>query len=76
MIILMSEEEMSDFDVFDSDVSTRIRVNLDGLNMDDIKVGELCGDDSGRLNSAHESDSDGQNWPEFNLDNDMSNPKL
>ncbi|MBA0668543.1 hypothetical protein Goklo_001441 [Gossypium klotzschianum] len=45
--------------------------------MDDIEVGELCdSDDSGRLDSAHESDSNGQNWHEFNLDNDMSNPKL
>ncbi|PPD91277.1 hypothetical protein GOBAR_DD11795 [Gossypium barbadense] len=72
-----SEEEMFNFDVFDSDVSTRIRVNLDGLNMDDIEVGDLfdC-DDSGRLDSAHESDLDGQNWLEFNLDNDMSNLKL
>ncbi|KAK5832882.1 hypothetical protein PVK06_016689 [Gossypium arboreum] len=29
-----------------------------------------------RLDSAHKSDSDGQNWPEFNLENDMSNPRL
>ncbi|MBA0646098.1 hypothetical protein Goklo_014091 [Gossypium klotzschianum] len=68
---------MSNFDVFDSDVSNRIRVNLDGLNMDDIEVGDLFdSDDSGRLDSAHKSDLDGQNWPEFNLDNDMSNLKL
>ncbi|MBA0763392.1 hypothetical protein Gotri_012837 [Gossypium trilobum] len=40
---------MSNFDVFDSDVSNRIRVNLDGLNMDDIEVGDLFdSDDSGR----------------------------
>ncbi|MFQ6671361.1 hypothetical protein Gotur_035933 [Gossypium turneri] len=64
-------------DVSDSDVFNRIRVNLDGLNMDDIEIGELCdSDDSKRLDSAHESDSNGQNWPECNLDNDMSNPKL
>ncbi|MBA0779598.1 hypothetical protein Gotri_003840, partial [Gossypium trilobum] len=45
--------------------------------MDDIEIGELCdSDDSERLDSAHESDSNGQNWPECNLDNDMSNPKL
>ncbi|MBA0871385.1 hypothetical protein Goshw_024963 [Gossypium schwendimanii] len=64
-------------DVADSDVFNKIRVNLDGLNMDDIEIGELCdSDDSERLDSAHESDSNGQNWPECNLDNDMSNPKL
>ncbi|KAH1047030.1 hypothetical protein J1N35_037814 [Gossypium stocksii] len=62
-----SEKEMSDFDVFSSDVfvtdvPNRIRGNLDGLNMDDIEVGELFdSDDSRRLNSVHESDSDGQN---------------
>ncbi|MBA0826489.1 hypothetical protein Goarm_011335 [Gossypium armourianum] len=45
--------------------------------MDDIEVGDLFdSDDSGRLDSAHESNLDGQNWPEFNLDNDMSNLKL
>ncbi|MBA0731257.1 hypothetical protein Golax_023056 [Gossypium laxum] len=45
--------------------------------MDGIEVGKLCdSDDSGRLDNAHESDSDGQNWPEFNLENDMSNPRL
>ncbi|KAK5824747.1 hypothetical protein PVK06_019531 [Gossypium arboreum] len=81
-----SEEEMSKFDVSvsdgfvndvsDSDVSNRIRVNLDCLNMDDI-VRELCNsNDSRRLDNAHESDLDGQNWPEFNPGNDMSNPKL
>ncbi|MBA0765412.1 hypothetical protein Gotri_014615, partial [Gossypium trilobum] len=54
-----------------------IRVNLDGLNIDDIELGELFdSDDSERLNSAHESDSDGQNWSEFNSDSDMNNPKL
>ncbi|MBA0576930.1 hypothetical protein Golob_024216 [Gossypium lobatum] len=68
---------MFDFDVYDSDMSSRIRVNLDGLNMDDIEVGELCdSDDSERLNNAHESNSNDQNWPEFNPDNDMSNLKL
>ncbi|MFQ6626597.1 hypothetical protein Gotur_004884 [Gossypium turneri] len=68
---------MSNFDVSDSDVSNRIRVNLDGLNMDDIEVEDLFdSDDSGRLDSAHESNLDDQNWPEFNLDNDMSNLKL
>ncbi|MBA0634849.1 hypothetical protein Godav_029627 [Gossypium davidsonii] len=72
-----SKEEMFDFDVYDSDMSSRIRVNLDGLNMDDIEVGELCdSDDSERLNNAHESNSDDQNWPEFNPDNDISNLKL
>ncbi|KAH1122411.1 hypothetical protein J1N35_005571 [Gossypium stocksii] len=72
-----SKEEMSDFYVSVSDVSNRIRVNLNGLNMDDIEVGELCdSDDSGKLNSAHKSESDGQNWSEFNPDNDISNPKL
>ncbi|MFQ6640474.1 hypothetical protein Gotur_015899 [Gossypium turneri] len=68
---------MPGFDVSDSEVSNRIRVNLDGLNMDDIEVGELSdSDDSKRLNSAQESDSDGQNWLEFNLDSGMSNTKL
>ncbi|MBA0661753.1 hypothetical protein Goklo_006009, partial [Gossypium klotzschianum] len=72
-----SDSDVSINDVSNSDVSNRIRVNLDGLNMDDIEVRELCdSDDSGRLDDAHESDLDGQNWPEFNLDNDMSNPKL
>ncbi|XP_016690476.1 uncharacterized protein [Gossypium hirsutum] len=54
-------------DASENDVSNRIRVNLDGLNMDGIEVDELCdSDDSGRLDSAHESD----------LENDMSNPRL
>ncbi|MBA0789010.1 hypothetical protein Gotri_026592, partial [Gossypium trilobum] len=45
--------------------------------MDDIEIGELYeSDDSRKLDSAHESDSDGQNWPEFNPENDMSNPRL
>ncbi|MFQ6663695.1 hypothetical protein Gotur_031118 [Gossypium turneri] len=45
--------------------------------MDDIEVDELCdSDDSGRLDSTHEFDSDGQNWPEFDLANDMSNPRF
>ncbi|XP_052485119.1 uncharacterized protein LOC128040413 [Gossypium raimondii] len=73
----MSGSEVSGSDTSESDVSNRIRVNLDALNMDAIKVDELCdSDDSGRLDSAHKYDSDGQNWPEFNLENDMSNPKL
>ncbi|KAH1098010.1 hypothetical protein J1N35_014931 [Gossypium stocksii] len=66
-----NEEEMSGSDASESDMSNRIIVNLDGLNMDGIEVGELCdSDDSGRLDSAHESNSDDQNWPEFNLEND------
>ncbi|MFQ6648347.1 hypothetical protein Gotur_021508, partial [Gossypium turneri] len=73
----MSGSDVSGSDASESDVSNRIRVNFDGLNMDAIKVDELCdSDDSKRLDSAHEYDSDGQNWPEFNLENDMSNPKL
>ncbi|MBA0555782.1 hypothetical protein Golob_025938 [Gossypium lobatum] len=32
---------MSDFDVPDSDVSNRIMVNLEGLNMNNLEVGEL-----------------------------------
>ncbi|PPE01884.1 hypothetical protein GOBAR_DD01089 [Gossypium barbadense] len=73
----MSGSDVSGSDASESDVSNRIKVNLDGLNMDAIKVDELCdSDDSGRLDSAHEYDSDGQNWPEFNLENDMSNLKL
>ncbi|KAK5841804.1 hypothetical protein PVK06_004127 [Gossypium arboreum] len=72
-----SEEEIFGFDVFDNGVSNRVRVNLDGLNMDDIEVGELSNsDDSKRLNNTYESDSNGHNWLEFNLDSDMSNPKL
>ncbi|KAG8493120.1 hypothetical protein CXB51_010632 [Gossypium anomalum] len=68
---------MSGSDVSGSDSDTSERVSLDGLNMDGIEVDELCdSDDSGRLDSAHESDSDGQDWPEFNLENDMSNPRL
>ncbi|KAH1040188.1 hypothetical protein J1N35_041931 [Gossypium stocksii] len=40
---------MSGSDASESDVSNRIRVNLDGLNMDGIEVGELCdSDDSER----------------------------
>ncbi|MBA0645329.1 hypothetical protein Goklo_013444 [Gossypium klotzschianum] len=73
----MSETDVSSSDVFESDVSNRIRVYLDGLNIDDIEVGELCdSDDSRRLDSAHKSDSNGQNWPEFNPENDMSNLRL
>ncbi|XP_012477480.1 uncharacterized protein LOC105793095 [Gossypium raimondii] len=73
----MSETDVSSSDVFESDVSNRIRVYLDGLNIDDIEVGELCdSDDSRRLDSAHKSDSNAQNWPEFNPENDLSNPRL
>ncbi|PPD89555.1 hypothetical protein GOBAR_DD13505 [Gossypium barbadense] len=72
-----NEEEMSGSDASENDVSNRIIVNLDGLNMDGIEISELCdSDDFGRLDGAHESDSDGQNWPEFNLKNDMSNLRL
>ncbi|KAK5784471.1 hypothetical protein PVK06_038995 [Gossypium arboreum] len=77
-----NEENVSGSDVSGSEVSgsdsdASERVTLDGLNMDGIRVDELCdSDDSGRLDSAHGSDSDGQNWPEFNLENDMSNPRL
>ncbi|KAK5812331.1 hypothetical protein PVK06_027760 [Gossypium arboreum] len=68
---------MSGSDVSGSDSDASERVSLDGLDMDGIEVDELCdSDDSVRLDSAHESDSDGQNWPEFNLENDMSNPRL
>ncbi|MFQ6643123.1 hypothetical protein Gotur_017965 [Gossypium turneri] len=68
---------MSGSDASENDVSNRIIVNLDGLNMDGIEIGELCdSDDFGRLDSAHESDSDCQNWPEFNLKNGMSNVRL
>ncbi|MBA0632544.1 hypothetical protein Godav_001261 [Gossypium davidsonii] len=84
----MSEEELSDFDISDSDnyeklinarinVSDNIRVNLDGLNMNDIEVRELSdSDDSETLNVAHEFDSDSKNWPKFYLKSDMNNPKL
>ncbi|MFQ6635481.1 hypothetical protein Gotur_012438 [Gossypium turneri] len=73
----MSDFDVSVSDVYDSDFSNRIMVNLNGLNMDDIEVRELCdSDDSERLNNAHEFDSDGLNWPKFNLDNDISSPKL
>ncbi|KAH1132038.1 hypothetical protein J1N35_003416 [Gossypium stocksii] len=77
-----NEENMSGSDVSHSDVSgsdsdASETVSLDGLDMDGIEVDELCdSDDSMRLDSAHESDSDGQNWPEFNSENDMSNPIL
>ncbi|MBA0666082.1 hypothetical protein Goklo_002536 [Gossypium klotzschianum] len=58
-------------------VKDKVRVNVDGLNMDDIEVKELSdSDDSETLNSAYESDSDGQNWLEFILKSDMNNPKL
>lgn len=84
----MSEEELSDFNISDSDnyeklinarinVSDNIRVNLDGLNMNDIEVRELSdSDDSETLNVAHEFDSDSKNWPKFYLKSDMNNPKL
>ncbi|XP_017613447.1 uncharacterized protein LOC108458534 [Gossypium arboreum] len=74
-----NEENMSssDSDASSSDSDASERVNLDGLNMDGIEVYELCdSDDSGRLYSAHGSDLDGQNWPEFNPENDISNPRL
>ncbi|MFQ6619667.1 hypothetical protein Gotur_001071, partial [Gossypium turneri] len=72
-----SESDVSGSNASESDVSNRIRVNLDGLNIDGIKVSELCdSDDFGRLDSAYESDLDGQNWPKFNLENDISNPRL
>ncbi|KAK5813078.1 hypothetical protein PVK06_028524 [Gossypium arboreum] len=49
-----NEENMSGSD---SDASER--VSLDGLDMDGIEVDELCdSDNSVRLDSAHESDSD------------------
>ncbi|KAG8479744.1 hypothetical protein CXB51_029261 [Gossypium anomalum] len=68
---------MSGSDVSGSDSNASERSSLDGLDMDGIEVDELCdSDDSVRLESAHESDSDGQNWPEFNLENDMNNPIL
>ncbi|KAH1056073.1 hypothetical protein J1N35_034138 [Gossypium stocksii] len=73
----MFGSDVSGSDASESDLSNRIRVNLDGLNMDGIEVDEQCdSDDSGRLDSERESDSDGQNKPEFNLENDMSNPRL
>ncbi|XP_017644503.1 uncharacterized protein LOC108485170 [Gossypium arboreum] len=72
-----NEENMSGSDVSGSDSDASERVSLDGLNMDSIEVDELCdSDDSGRLDSTQGSDSDGQNWSEFNLENDMSNPRL
>ncbi|MBA0783534.1 hypothetical protein Gotri_001233 [Gossypium trilobum] len=88
MMNLRSEEELSDFDISDSDnyeklinvrinVSDNIRVNLDGLNMNDIEVRELSdSDDSETPNVAHEFDSDSKNWPKFYLKSDMNNPKL
>ncbi|XP_012437939.1 uncharacterized protein LOC105764033 [Gossypium raimondii] len=73
----MSSSDVSGSDASESDVSNKIRVNLDGLNVDGIEIGEPCdSDDSERLDNAHESDSNSQNWPEFNLENDMSNPRL
>ncbi|MFQ6622980.1 hypothetical protein Gotur_002002 [Gossypium turneri] len=73
----MSGSDVSGSDTSESDVSNRIIVNLDGLNMNSIEVDELCdSDDSGRLDSTHESNSDGQNWLDFNLENDMSNLRL
>ncbi|KAK5793909.1 hypothetical protein PVK06_035085 [Gossypium arboreum] len=70
-------ENVSGSEVSGSDSDASERVTLDGLNMDGIEVDELSdSDDSGRLDSAHGFDSDGQNWPEFNLENDMSNPRL
>ncbi|KAG8488109.1 hypothetical protein CXB51_018508 [Gossypium anomalum] len=73
----MSDSDVSGSEVSGSDSDASERVTLDGLNMDGIEIDELCdSDDSGRLDNAHGSDSDGQNWPEFNLENDMSNPRL
>ncbi|KAK5819100.1 hypothetical protein PVK06_024059 [Gossypium arboreum] len=47
------DSDVSVSDVSDSDVSNRIRVNLDGLNMEDIEVGGLCdSDDSGRSKNS------------------------
>ncbi|KAK5832603.1 hypothetical protein PVK06_016405 [Gossypium arboreum] len=72
-----NEENVSGSDVSGSDSDASERVTLDGLNMDGIEVDELYdSNDSGRLDSAHGSDSDGQNWPEFNLENDMINLRL
>ncbi|KAK5772696.1 hypothetical protein PVK06_048990 [Gossypium arboreum] len=69
--------DVSGSEVSGSDIDASKRVTLDGLNMDGIGVDELCdSDDFGRLDSAHGSDLDGQNWPEFNLENDMSNTRL
>ncbi|KAK5802457.1 hypothetical protein PVK06_030048 [Gossypium arboreum] len=72
-----NEENMSGSDVSGSDSDASERVSLACLNMDGIEVDELCNsDDSRRLDSAHGSDLDGQSWLEFNLENDMSNPRL
>ncbi|KAH1032924.1 hypothetical protein J1N35_045098 [Gossypium stocksii] len=73
----MSGSGLFGSDVFGSDSDASESVSLDSLNIDGIEVDELCdSDDSRRLDSAHESDSDGQNWPEFNLENDIGNPRL
>ncbi|KAH1083756.1 hypothetical protein J1N35_023517 [Gossypium stocksii] len=84
-----SEEEPSDFDRFDCaigddvfnnvriNVCGRGRVNLDGLNMDDLQLGELSDNDkSETLNSAYELDSNDKTWPEFNIETNMNNSKL
>ncbi|KHG09404.1 far1-related sequence 1 -like protein [Gossypium arboreum] len=73
----MSGNDVPGSDVSGSDSDASERVSLDDLDMDGIEVDELCdSDDFVRLDSAHKSNSDGQNWPEFNLENDMSNPRL
>lgn len=38
-------------------VCDRVRINLDGLNMDNVQLGKLCDSDKFEtLNSAYESD--------------------
>ncbi|KAH1107082.1 hypothetical protein J1N35_010850 [Gossypium stocksii] len=84
-----SEEELSDFDRSNStigddvlnnagmNVCDRIRINLDGLNMDGVQLGELFDSDKSKtLNNAHELDSNGKTWLEFNIETNMNNPKL
>ncbi|KAH1090630.1 hypothetical protein J1N35_017887 [Gossypium stocksii] len=72
-----NEENISGSNLSGSDSDASESVSLDSLNIDGIEVDELSDtDDSGRLDSAHETDSDGQNWPEFNLENDIGNPRL
>ncbi|KAH1082176.1 hypothetical protein J1N35_021937 [Gossypium stocksii] len=72
-----NEENIPGSNLSGSDSDASESVSLDSLNIDGIEVDELSDtDDSGRLDSAHETDSDGQNWPEFNLENDIGNPRL
>lgn len=83
-----SEEELSDFDGTDyvsddmfnnveMNVCDRVRVNLDGLNMNGVQIWELFDSDKFEtLNSANEVDSNGKIWPEFNTKTNMNNPKL